>query len=205
MVKWLSFAFQCRGCEFVPWGAKIPHDSLPKNQKMKQYCNKFNKDFKNGPHLRNSNYYRRTYYCHSLFSVFLLFVPHLLPYCLPLCLVDFFFFCSDIFWFPSCFLLLTFCRCFLCVCHGIAEHTKVITIYFKLSLVGCHLWGGTESEPTEATSVKLRDNFNCIQKLYSFKSLPHLLLTSQITSWYTVYLSPLIYNCCLCFCLLKPI
>ena len=34
------------------WGAKIPHASWPENQnkKQKQYCNKFNKDFKNGPH-----------------------------------------------------------------------------------------------------------------------------------------------------------
>ena len=33
-------------------GAKISHASGPKNQevKQKQYCNKFNKDFKNGPH-----------------------------------------------------------------------------------------------------------------------------------------------------------
>ena len=34
-------------------GAKIPHASWPKiqkNIKQKQYCNKFNKDFKNGPH-----------------------------------------------------------------------------------------------------------------------------------------------------------
>ena len=33
-------------------GAKIPHASQPKNQniKQKQYCNKFNEDFKNGPH-----------------------------------------------------------------------------------------------------------------------------------------------------------
>ena len=32
-------------------GAKIPHAMGPKNQniKQKQYCNKFNKDFKNGP------------------------------------------------------------------------------------------------------------------------------------------------------------
>ena len=36
-------------------GAEIPHASLPKNQniKQKQYCNKFNKDFKNGPHQKN--------------------------------------------------------------------------------------------------------------------------------------------------------
>ena len=33
-------------------GAKIPHASWPENQniKQKQYCNKFNEDFKNGPH-----------------------------------------------------------------------------------------------------------------------------------------------------------
>ena len=32
--------------------AKIPHASWPKNQniKQKQYCSKFNKHFKNGPH-----------------------------------------------------------------------------------------------------------------------------------------------------------
>ena len=37
------------------WEAKIPHASWPKNQsiKQKQYCNKFNKDFKNGPHQKN--------------------------------------------------------------------------------------------------------------------------------------------------------
>ena len=33
--------------------AKIPHASQPKNQNMKQkHCNKFNQDFKNGPHKR---------------------------------------------------------------------------------------------------------------------------------------------------------
>ena len=33
-------------------GARIPHALGPKNQniKQKQYCNKFNKGFKNGPH-----------------------------------------------------------------------------------------------------------------------------------------------------------
>ena len=37
-------------------GAKFPHASGPKNQniKQKQYCNKFNKDFKNGPHKKKS-------------------------------------------------------------------------------------------------------------------------------------------------------
>ena len=38
------------------WGAKTPHASWPKKQniKQKQYCKKFNKDFKNGPHPENS-------------------------------------------------------------------------------------------------------------------------------------------------------
>ena len=37
-------------------GTKIPHASRPKNQniKQKQYGNKFNKDFKNGPHQKKS-------------------------------------------------------------------------------------------------------------------------------------------------------
>ena len=41
------------GAGLLPgWGAKIPHALGAKNQniKQKQYCNKFNKDFKNGPH-----------------------------------------------------------------------------------------------------------------------------------------------------------
>ena len=35
-------------------GVNIPHASRPKNQnrRQKQYCNKFNKDFKNGPHTK---------------------------------------------------------------------------------------------------------------------------------------------------------
>ena len=34
------------------WGAETPPTLWPENQNMKQeeYCNKFNKDFKNGPH-----------------------------------------------------------------------------------------------------------------------------------------------------------
>ena len=41
------------GAGSIPgWGAKIPHASWPKNQNIKQnqHCNKFNKNFKNGPH-----------------------------------------------------------------------------------------------------------------------------------------------------------
>ena len=44
------------GADSIPRrGAKIPHASRPKNQntEQKQYCNKFNKDFKNGPHQKN--------------------------------------------------------------------------------------------------------------------------------------------------------
>ena len=35
-----------------PQRAKIPHASCPENQniRQKQYCNKFNKDLKNGPY-----------------------------------------------------------------------------------------------------------------------------------------------------------
>ena len=35
--------------------AEIPHALQPKNQNRKQYCNKFNKDFLNGPHHKNQN------------------------------------------------------------------------------------------------------------------------------------------------------
>ena len=36
--------------------AKIPHASQPENQniKQKEYCNKFNEDFRNGPHKKKS-------------------------------------------------------------------------------------------------------------------------------------------------------
>ena len=48
--------FQCRGAGLIPGqGTKFPHALRPKNQniKQKQYCNKFNKDFKNCPHQKN--------------------------------------------------------------------------------------------------------------------------------------------------------
>ena len=55
MVKTLPSNAGCAG--LIPGqGAKIPHASQPKNQnikKKKQYCNKFYKDFKNGPHQKN--------------------------------------------------------------------------------------------------------------------------------------------------------
>ena len=50
-------SFQCWGCggSILGQAAKIPHDSQPKNQhiKQKQYCNWFNKGFKNDPHQSN--------------------------------------------------------------------------------------------------------------------------------------------------------
>ena len=45
--------FSAGGVGLIPgWGAKLPYTLSPKNQnrKWKQYCNKFNKDLKNGPH-----------------------------------------------------------------------------------------------------------------------------------------------------------
>ena len=35
------------------WGAGIPHASWQKKRKQRQCCNKFNEDFKNGPHQKN--------------------------------------------------------------------------------------------------------------------------------------------------------
>ena len=46
-----------RGAGLIPGqGIKIPHVLQPKDQNIKQkpYCNKFNKDFKNGPHFKKS-------------------------------------------------------------------------------------------------------------------------------------------------------
>ena len=51
MVKTLPSS--AKGMGLIPGqGAKISHASGPKYQdiKQKQYCNKFNKDLKNGPH-----------------------------------------------------------------------------------------------------------------------------------------------------------
>ena len=42
-------------------GTKIPHASWPKNQniKQKQYCNKFNEDFKNGPRQKKKKSFKK--------------------------------------------------------------------------------------------------------------------------------------------------
>ena len=50
------------------WGAKIPHAFQPKNQntEQKQYCYKFNKDFKNGPIKKRRKEYEKEYiYIHT--------------------------------------------------------------------------------------------------------------------------------------------
>ena len=52
MVKTLPSS--TRGMGSIPGpGAEIPHALRPRNQNIKKrekFCNKFNKDFKNGPH-----------------------------------------------------------------------------------------------------------------------------------------------------------
>ena len=57
VVQWLKLHLSMQGGEgSIPGqGVKIPHALGPKNQniKQKQYCNKFNKDFLNGPHQKN--------------------------------------------------------------------------------------------------------------------------------------------------------
>ena len=55
MVPWLRLPSRAGGVGLIPGrGAKIPQASWPRNQntKQKRYYNKFNKDFKNGPHLK---------------------------------------------------------------------------------------------------------------------------------------------------------
>ena len=50
-VQWLRPPFNAGGVGLIPdQGAKTPHALRPKKQNMeqKQYCNKFNKGFKNG-------------------------------------------------------------------------------------------------------------------------------------------------------------
>ena len=59
MVQWLRLCISnAGGTGLIPGlGAKIPHALWPEHQniKQKQYCDKFNKDFKTGPHQKNKN------------------------------------------------------------------------------------------------------------------------------------------------------
>ena len=55
-VQRLRLNLLSRGCRLNPgWGAEIPNASQPNspNIKQKQYCSKFSKDFKIGPHPKN--------------------------------------------------------------------------------------------------------------------------------------------------------
>ena len=53
-VLWLRLSLVIQGMRVrIPgWEARTPHVSWAKNQniKQKQYCNRFSRDFKNGPH-----------------------------------------------------------------------------------------------------------------------------------------------------------
>ena len=57
VVQWLRLHLPMQGVQIPSLVGELrrPHASQPKKQntKQKQYCNKFNKDFKNGPHQRN--------------------------------------------------------------------------------------------------------------------------------------------------------
>ena len=49
MIQWLTSPSNAGGVGSIPcWGTKMPCDLWPQNQniRQKQYCNRFNKDFK---------------------------------------------------------------------------------------------------------------------------------------------------------------
>ena len=54
MIRWFyTLPSKAGGAALITgWGVKVSHALWPKEQniKQKQYCNKFNKDFKNGSH-----------------------------------------------------------------------------------------------------------------------------------------------------------
>ena len=56
--KLQDFTFKCRECRFNPWWGKYDPTCLSAkknhNINQKRYCNKFNEDFKNGPHKKKS-------------------------------------------------------------------------------------------------------------------------------------------------------
>lgn len=53
LVQWIGFAFQCRGYGFYRWsGSQEPTGigaKIPEHRQQKPYCNRLNKNFKNGP------------------------------------------------------------------------------------------------------------------------------------------------------------
>ena len=64
MVKTLSYNAGSPGL-ISGRGAEVPHASRPENQniKQKQYCNKFNKDFENGPHQKKKKKLKKNTMC----------------------------------------------------------------------------------------------------------------------------------------------
>ena len=70
------------GVGWIPGrGSRIPHALWPKNQniKQKQYCNKFNKDFKNGPRQKKNR--KKKYWIFQLMKQvnFYIIIHHLIP------------------------------------------------------------------------------------------------------------------------------
>ena len=64
VVQWLRLNLPMRAIQ-VQSLAKIPHALCPINQniKEKQYCNKFNKDFKNDPHQKPNLFKKKKTVC----------------------------------------------------------------------------------------------------------------------------------------------
>ena len=68
-----------RGAGLIPGrGTKIPHTSWPKNpnKKQKQHCNKFHKDFKDGPHQK---YVIKERDCNGHYTVLISFWTQISP------------------------------------------------------------------------------------------------------------------------------
>ena len=81
---WASMAVQCLktlpshagGVGLISdQGTKVPHASGPKNIKQKQYCSKFHKDFKNGPHQNKKRFKKELK--DNCFTEFCCFLPNL--------------------------------------------------------------------------------------------------------------------------------
>jgi len=54
VVQWLRLHLAMQGVWVRPLVSKLrPHIPCGQKRKQKQYCNKFSKDFKNGPHKKN--------------------------------------------------------------------------------------------------------------------------------------------------------
>ena len=72
-VQWLRLRLPMQGVQVQSLDRELrshmPHHQKTKNIRQKQYCNKFNKDFKNGPH-QKKNLLKKSEISHTdLFSV----------------------------------------------------------------------------------------------------------------------------------------